>query len=52
MVNGSRRGWAPELDEIAGTWATPRVDVLGVGVSAIDMPMTLQLIDQDRKSVV
>ena len=34
------------MTEIAGTWVTPRVDVLGVGVSAIDMPMTLQLIDQ------
>ena len=45
-MNGSRRAWASELDEIAGTWATPRVDVLGVGVSAIDMPMTLRLIDQ------
>ena len=46
MVNGSRRAWASELDEIAGTWTTPRVDVLGVGVSAIDMRMALQLIDQ------
>jgi N-acetylglucosaminyldiphosphoundecaprenol N-acetyl-beta-D-mannosaminyltransferase len=46
MLNGSRRAWVSELDEIAGTWATPRVDVLGVGVSAIDMPMALQLIDQ------
>jgi N-acetylglucosaminyldiphosphoundecaprenol N-acetyl-beta-D-mannosaminyltransferase len=46
VVNDSRRAWVSGLTEIAGTWATPRVDVLGVGVSAIDMPMVLQLIDQ------
>ena len=26
------------LAELAGSWITPRVDILGVGVSAIDMP--------------
>ena len=46
MVNWNGHGGAPGLAEIAGTWVTPRVDVLGVGVSAIDMPMTLHLIDQ------
>jgi N-acetylglucosaminyldiphosphoundecaprenol N-acetyl-beta-D-mannosaminyltransferase len=46
MVNGNGHAGAPGLTEIAGTWVTPRVDVLGVGVSAIDMPMTLHLIDR------
>jgi N-acetylglucosaminyldiphosphoundecaprenol N-acetyl-beta-D-mannosaminyltransferase len=30
----------------AGSWVTPRVDVLGVGVSAIDMSMAIELIGQ------
>jgi N-acetylglucosaminyldiphosphoundecaprenol N-acetyl-beta-D-mannosaminyltransferase len=34
------------LAELAGSWITPRVDVLGVGVSALDMPVALELIDQ------
>lgn len=34
------------LAELAGSWVTPRVDILGVGVSAINMPMALELIDQ------
>ena len=34
------------LTELAGSWITPRVDILGVGVSAIDMPVALELIDQ------
>jgi N-acetylglucosaminyldiphosphoundecaprenol N-acetyl-beta-D-mannosaminyltransferase len=34
------------LPELAGSWVTPRVDILGVGVSVIDMPMALELIDQ------
>ena len=46
MMNGNEHAETPGLTEIAGTWVTPRVDVLGVGVSAIDMPMTLRLIDQ------
>ena len=46
MVNGNGHAGTPGLTEIASTWVTPRVDVLGVGVSAVDMPMTLHLIDQ------
>ena len=46
MMNGNEHAGTPGLTEMAGTWVTPRVDVLGVGVSAIDMPMTLHLIDQ------
>jgi len=46
VVNGRRRAGASGLTEIARTWVTPRVDVLGVGISAIDMPATLHLIDQ------
>jgi N-acetylglucosaminyldiphosphoundecaprenol N-acetyl-beta-D-mannosaminyltransferase len=45
-MNGNEHAETPGLTEIASTWVTPRVDVLGVGVSAIDMPMTLHLIDQ------
>jgi N-acetylglucosaminyldiphosphoundecaprenol N-acetyl-beta-D-mannosaminyltransferase len=43
---GDRRARTSGLAEFAGTWATPRVDILGVGVSAINMPMTLGLIDK------
>ncbi len=43
---GSRRAWTPGLTELAGTWTTPRVDILGVGVSAIDMAIALELIDK------
>ena len=46
MVNGRGRTGASGLTEIASTWVTPRVDVLGVGISAIDMPAALHLIDQ------
>ena len=48
MVSGAggRRARTPGLAELAGTWATPRVDILGVGVSTIDMPMALGLIDR------
>ena len=46
MVNGRGRTRASGLTQIASTWVTPRVDVLGVGISAIDMPTTLHLIDQ------
>jgi N-acetylglucosaminyldiphosphoundecaprenol N-acetyl-beta-D-mannosaminyltransferase len=46
MVNGKGHTKASGLTEIASTWVTPRVDVLGVGISAIDMPTTLHLIDQ------
>jgi N-acetylglucosaminyldiphosphoundecaprenol N-acetyl-beta-D-mannosaminyltransferase len=35
-----------ELRQIAGSWVTPRVDVLGVGVSAVDMSTALELICQ------
>jgi N-acetylglucosaminyldiphosphoundecaprenol N-acetyl-beta-D-mannosaminyltransferase len=47
-VNGARgRGVRTSgLAEFAATWATPRVDILGVGVSTINMPMALELIDQ------
>ena len=41
-----RRSGAETLTELAASWVTPRVDVLGVGVSAIDMPIALELIDQ------
>jgi N-acetylglucosaminyldiphosphoundecaprenol N-acetyl-beta-D-mannosaminyltransferase len=43
---GGRRALMPGLTEVAGTWVTPRVDILGVGVSAIDMSMALEFIDQ------
>jgi len=48
MVNGIGRhgAGAGELTEIARSWVTARVDVLGVGVSAIDMSLALELIDQ------
>ena len=45
MVNGKGRTGASGLTKIASTWVTPRVDVLGVGISAIDMPAALHLID-------
>ena len=34
------------LAEHAASWVTPRVDVLGVGVSVINIPMGLKLIEQ------
>jgi N-acetylglucosaminyldiphosphoundecaprenol N-acetyl-beta-D-mannosaminyltransferase len=34
------------LTELAASWITPRVAILGVGVSAIDMPIALELIDE------
>jgi N-acetylglucosaminyldiphosphoundecaprenol N-acetyl-beta-D-mannosaminyltransferase len=40
---GARTG---ELTEIARSWVTARVEVLGVGVSVIDMSMAVELIDQ------
>jgi N-acetylglucosaminyldiphosphoundecaprenol N-acetyl-beta-D-mannosaminyltransferase len=46
MVKGNGHTRASGLTEIASTWVTPRVDVLGVGISAIDMPTALHLIDQ------
>jgi len=42
---GPPRARTSGLTGLAGTWSTPRVDVLGVGVSAIDMPTALDLID-------
>jgi N-acetylglucosaminyldiphosphoundecaprenol N-acetyl-beta-D-mannosaminyltransferase len=39
-----RRSEATVLTELAGSWVTPRVDILGVGVSAIGMPIALELI--------
>lgn len=35
-----------DYDEVARTWVTSRVDVFGVGVSAIDMTMALDVIGQ------
>ena len=48
MVDVARRRVpeTTELTEIAGSWAAPRVDVLGVGISAIDMPTAVRLVDQ------
>jgi N-acetylglucosaminyldiphosphoundecaprenol N-acetyl-beta-D-mannosaminyltransferase len=48
MVSGTshRGGENGDLTEIARSWVTARVDVLGVGVSVIDMSMALELIDQ------
>jgi N-acetylglucosaminyldiphosphoundecaprenol N-acetyl-beta-D-mannosaminyltransferase len=45
-VAGRRGPGTTELTEIAGSWAAPRVDVLGVGISAIDMPTAVRLVDQ------
>jgi N-acetylglucosaminyldiphosphoundecaprenol N-acetyl-beta-D-mannosaminyltransferase len=41
---GRRRDATAPYHGIARSWVTPRVDVLGVGVSAIDMTMALDLI--------
>src|SRR6266568_2531878 len=47
MMTATHRPAGPAvLAELAGSWITPRVDILGVGVSAIDMPIALELIDQ------
>lgn len=46
MIATHRRAGTAVLAELAGSWITPRVDILGVGVSAIDMPIALELIDQ------
>ena len=47
MMTATHRPAGPAvLAELAGSWITRRVDILGVGVSAIDMPMALELIDQ------
>lgn len=35
-----------DLTTAARSWATPRVEVLGVGISVIDMPAALRLIEQ------
>lgn len=45
-VIGRRADRTTELAGIARSWVTSRVDVLGVGVSAIDMRMTLDVVDQ------
>lgn len=42
-VRGRARLKATEA-ELAGSWVTPRVDILGVGVSAIDTPAALKII--------
>lgn len=46
MTAAGRRPGPGMLTDLAASWITPRVDILGVGVSAIDMPVALKLIDQ------
>lgn len=47
MISPIRRaGGTAEVAGIAWSWVTPRVDVLGVGVSAVNMPMALDVVDQ------
>jgi N-acetylglucosaminyldiphosphoundecaprenol N-acetyl-beta-D-mannosaminyltransferase len=45
-VLGRRTDATAHYSGIARSWVTPRVDVLGVAVSAIDMTMALSLISQ------
>jgi N-acetylglucosaminyldiphosphoundecaprenol N-acetyl-beta-D-mannosaminyltransferase len=46
MTVTHRRPGTDMLTELAASWITPRVDILGVGVSAIDMQVALELIDR------
>jgi N-acetylglucosaminyldiphosphoundecaprenol N-acetyl-beta-D-mannosaminyltransferase len=45
MTVTHRRPGSDMLTELAASWITPRVDILGVGVSAIDMRIALELIE-------